>query len=104
MKNVLIFFALIGLFSFASYEPRNSTAEVEQIQGCYIFTDSRPVREYKYLGTCKYDGTFGGSPQYQNVRDKLIKRIKKTYPEADGIIFNLHDGGQDRCDAIKFNQ
>ncbi|MFN4247552.1 MAG: hypothetical protein ACK4EY_07500 [Flavipsychrobacter sp.] len=103
MRHTILFITFLLLVSFtASYEPRNSTAEVEQVQGCYIFIDSRPVKEYKYLGTVK--STFSwGSGQYQDVRDKLIKRIKKEYPEADGIIFHFHDGGQDRADAIRFN-
>lgn len=82
------------------FEPSNSTAEVVQVQGCYIFSDSKPVREYKYLGTVKSRNTSSG--QYQAVRDNIIKKIKKEYPEADGIILNLHDGGVDIGDAIKF--
>jgi len=104
VRNIILFIIFLLLVSFtANYEPRNSTAEVEQVQGCYIFIDSRPVKEYKYLGTCKYTIAWVGSGQYQDVRNRLIKRIKKEYPEADGIIFHFHDGGEDRADAIKFN-
>ena len=103
MKNILLIIVAFVLTSFAiGYEPKNSTAEVEQIQGCYIFVDSRPIKKYEYLGTCKYTIALA-STQYQSVRDKLIKKIKKEYPDADGIIFHFHDGGQDRADAIKFD-
>jgi len=45
--------------------------------------------------------SLSGSGQYQSVRDKLIKKLRKEYPEANGAIFNFHDGGTDMCDAIR---
>ncbi|MCA4899518.1 MAG: hypothetical protein ACK514_10920 [Bacteroidota bacterium] len=82
-------------------ETKKSHAEVDQYQGIYVFTDSKPLKEYEYLGTVKL--TLGlGSGQYQNVRNVLIKRAKKDYPQADGLIMNFKDGGTDRADAIKF--
>jgi len=89
-------------FKVANYEPKNSTAEVDQYQGFYIFVDSKPVKEYEYLGTLQYGMSLMGSGQYQDVRDKLIKKAKKEYPKADGLIFTFKDGGTDRCDAISF--
>ncbi len=106
MKRV-IFGTLIGVtltsllaLTVASYEPRNSTAEVDQIQGYCIFINAKPVKEYKYIGTVKSVMTLG-SGQFQDVRDKLIRKAKKEYPEGDGLIFNFHDGGTDKCDVIK---
>ncbi len=106
MKRV-IFGTLIGVtltsllaLTVASYEPRSSTAEVDQIQGYCIFINAKPVKEYKYIGTVKSVMTLG-SGQFQDVRDKLIRKAKKEYPEGDGLIFNFHDGGTDKCDVIK---
>jgi hypothetical protein len=45
-----------------------------------------------------------GSGQFQDVRDVLLKKLKKEYPQANGVIFNFHDGGTDKCDAIKFKE
>ncbi|MDF7817665.1 hypothetical protein P1X15_08660 [Runella sp. MFBS21] len=84
----------------ASYEPRSSTAEVGQIQGYYIFVNSKPVKEYKYIGTVKSSMTWG-SGQFQDVRDKLIRKAKKEYPDGDGLIFNFYDGRTDKCNVIK---
>jgi hypothetical protein len=80
MKKIIIGCLIgIGLTSLvalkgANYEPKKATGEVEQMQGLYIFTDSKPVLDYEYLGTVKV--TFALDAQYQGVRDKLIKKAK----------------------------
>ncbi len=109
MKKNVFFFALGLLFAGASaftihsIDLKKSTAEVEQLQGLYIFTDSKPLMEYEYLGTVSNKGSLGlGDTQYSGVRDKLISRCKKDYPQADGIIFTFKSGGTDRADAIRF--
>lgn len=101
--------ALAGLFSFTylrtAYDARKSTAEVEQIQGLYVFIDSKPVLEYDYLGTINGTGGRGAlNPQYTVIRDAILKRAKKDYPAADGIILHLNAGGKDRADVIKFKE
>ena len=56
---------------------KNNTSEVNQFEGLLIFTDSKPVKSYEYLGTVKSNtGGFGGS-QYEDVRKRLIKNSKK---------------------------
>ena len=45
-------------FKVANYEVRKNTAEVNQMQGLWIFTDSRPVQEYNYLGSVKTSSIF----------------------------------------------
>lgn len=93
--------ALTALFSFrAIYEAKKNTAEVDQAEGIYIFTDCTPVKDFEFLGTVKNTFSFGG--QYQEVRDKLIKKAKKDYPTAEGILIRLKDGGTDKAEAIKF--
>jgi hypothetical protein len=42
--------------------------------------------------------------QNETVRNNLIKRARKTYPNADGVILNLNKRGLDNCYAIKFKQ
>ncbi|GAB4457020.1 MAG: hypothetical protein OHK0036_20720 [Bacteroidia bacterium] len=105
-KNIstlaIISVIVLIMFSFKtiSYEPKLNTAEVEQFEGIYVFVDSKPVREYDYLGTEKVVFTLG-SGQYRDIRDKLIKKVKKEYPQANGIIFHFNEGGADKADAIK---
>lgn len=86
-------------FSYYEYVVKKNTAEVEYMDGLYIFTDSKPVSEFEYLGTSKV--TFGlGSTQYSSVRNMLIKKIKKEYKDANGVIFHFENGGTDKADAI----
>lgn len=87
-------------FKAINYEPNKSTAEVYQYEGLYIFVDSKPVKEYQYLGTVK---TYGwGNNQYVSLKDRLIYKTKKDYPQADAIIITFKSGAADVADAIKF--
>jgi hypothetical protein len=95
-----ICFTTIFAFTVVNYEPKRSTAEVEQYQGLYIFVDSKPVIEYEYLGTVKGTLTFGDT-QYTGCRNRMIKKCKKEYPNADGLIITFKSGGTDMADAIK---
>lgn len=101
--GTLLGFTLSALFAFTimNYEPKKSTGEVEQFQDLYIFVDSKPVMEYEYLGTVKSTLSLGDS-QYTGVRDRIIKKVKKDYPQADAIIITFKSGGSDEADAIKF--
>lgn len=109
MKQVS-FFVLGVVFSLcfagapttsASHDIKKNCAEVQQLQGLYIFMDSKPLTEYKYLGTVK--ASSGWSGQYQAVRDKLIKKAKDDFKDADGLILNFVKDGVDKADVIKFN-
>lgn len=82
-------------------------ATVNQYEGVYVFSDCKPAREYDYLGTVKPKGRGmdllgANSNQYSDLRDRLIKAVKKEYPAADGLILNLKDGGVDKADVVKF--
>lgn len=78
------FTALVGA-GVAEYVVSKKTADVNQERGLYIFTDSKPVNEYVYLGKVKATLTWQG--QYQEVIPVLVKKAKKEYPLAEGIIY-----------------
>jgi hypothetical protein len=105
MKKISIGFIigifLLSLFSFKiiSYEPRNNTAEVEQIQGVNVFIGSRPVKEYEFLGNVKSGGVVM-SKDYEDLMPKMVKKAVEKYPKADGVIFK--GGSIYECDAIRF--
>jgi hypothetical protein len=104
MKKIIfatVLFIAVG-FSTNHYTSDKATATVNQVQGVYIFIDSKPVAEYTYLGTVDTKGIATDNPQYTIIRDKLIGRIKKDWPAADGVIFSFNAGGRDHADAIKF--
>jgi len=92
---------LIGL-SATLLNKENAIAEVNQQQGFYLFVDSKPKADYDFLGTVKF--SFGFSTQYQSVRDGLIKKARKKFPDGDGIIFYFNNGGIDKADVIKFGK
>jgi hypothetical protein len=96
----LSIFILISFTISSTYESKNSTAEVEQVSGIYIFVDSKPVKEYEVLGTVKI-AVMRSGPEYIWVRDHLIKKIKKNFPEANGAIFDFNVPGSNNCDAIR---
>ncbi|MBK8086847.1 MAG: hypothetical protein IPK31_02100 [Chitinophagaceae bacterium] len=101
-----LFLTFMVAFNIATYQANKSSAEVDQINGCFLFVNSKPVLPYDYLGTVELTKKdvrkTPGTGQYQHARDLLIKKIKEQFPQAEGIIFNFHDGGIDKADALKF--
>ena len=92
-------------FSFIpAHKPNtNNQATVNQEQGLYLFTDCKPVNDYEFLGTVQGKSAMSiSNEQYIDVRNLLIKRVKKEFPKADGIIFHFDNGGRDAADAIFF--
>ena len=98
---ILILALLASFTNIVTYEAKKSTADVEQFQGLYVFTNSKPVMEYDYLGTVKSTGMFQDA-NYVSVRDRLVKRAKKDFPTADGIILDLKRNAADQASVIKF--
>lgn len=107
-KKFLIGAAFIAVLSLSAFtgvkmhEIKNSSAEVDMIEGYYIFVDAKPIKEFEYLGTVSTGGISFGDSQYTGVRDRLIKKAKKDYPKADALIFSFHSGEKDKVDAIRF--
>lgn len=89
------------MIKFKNKDAKNNLAKVEQFQGLYIFTDCTPTKDNNYIETVKFSGGFGSS-QYTNVRDILIRKVKRKYPDAEGIVLKLVSGGKDLGDVIKF--
>ncbi len=87
-------------FSVIRYTPSYSTSEVLKIDGLFIFSDSKPVMPHDSLGVV--DLGFVSGTQYETVRNNLLKRAKRAYPNADGIILNLNKKGLDNYYVIKF--
>lgn len=105
MKKVILSIAIVlSIASIFAFKPSiNNTATVNQEQGVYLFVESTPVSEFIYLGDVKNSVRFSnGSGQFSDVKKKLLKACKKEYPQANGLIFHLVDGGVDHADAILF--
>jgi hypothetical protein len=85
------------------YETSHKTADVNLYQGITVFTDCNPVMAYDNLGdvTVKSTGGFGDDT-YNGKRDGAIKKLKKDFPNADGIILSFGTNGRVNAIAIKF--
>jgi len=92
---------LIGLSAFSVIGKEKYYASPNRVQGLYVYVDAEPVGDYKSLGIVKK--TVGLSGQYTSVRDGLIKKAVKDYPEADAIIISFNSLGSDKAEVIKFD-
>jgi len=96
-KNIIIMkklqFVLLAVFtvglllsSSVTDNQNESYAEVDKVDGIYIFHFCEPIKEYDYLGTISLKVVWSNSP------DKLIsvmtKKCKNMYPNGEGIIIS----------------
>jgi hypothetical protein len=106
MKTKILLAACVAVFLFSAFTvlTDKNKAVVSQIEGYYIFTDCKPEAEYIYLGEVHTPAVnlFRTQQQYTDIRNLLIKKAKKEYPRADGLIFTMVSGGQDKCEAVQF--
>lgn len=89
MKSKLLIALLvvaIGVVSFTQQNPK-ALAEVQQMQGLYVFTDSKPLAEYEYMGTVK-TGPMVVSAKHRAIMGTLLENARKEYPEGNGIILS----------------
>lgn len=87
------------IIKFKDGQKNKERAKVEQYQGVYIFIDCKPISETTYLGTVKK--TIGFSSQYTAIRDALLKKCKKEFNDAEGLLMKFVEGGSDTGDAVK---
>ena len=104
MKYLPSLLALIIIMSAAFYPAATnqdiSLARVDKKQNMYIFIMSEPVAEYEYLGSEKKTVTWTGQPD--ELFNSVMKKVKKRYPEANGIIFTTMD--MDKVDVIRLKE
>jgi hypothetical protein len=106
MKNKLIGMVVGGslatLFAFqwATHSADHSAAQSTMVEGFYIFSDSKPVMAHDTLGIVTLG--FVKDTQYESIRDNLIRRARKSYGEANGLILQLSKKGLDQCVVIQF--
>lgn len=88
------------LIKFKDGTSDHSLAKVNAHMGVLVFTDCRPVNTYSFVGKISRAG--GLSSDYNNLRDKLIRKAKDKYPSVQGIIPRFVTGGSDSAEAIRF--
>ena len=88
-------------FKVVNFVPNPSTAEVNKIEGLYVFTDSKPVMHYDSIGTLEIG--FIADTQYESIRGNFIKKAKHKFPNANGLIMKFDKKGIDKCVVIRIN-
>ena len=93
---------IISGYNLSDVEKRQKAlADVHKYLGLYMFNDNEPLCKYIVLGRVKV--TMNWSSEYEGVRNHLIKKVLKRYPNADAVLLEMSDGGVDRAAAIKFS-
>lgn len=102
MKKTIITAACLLLMALQmqaqTITAKHSDATVNQMQGVYIFMYCKPVAEYTYLGSIKIKVAWSGQPE--EMLNITLRKLKKDYPGADGIIFT--SAQMEMIDVIKF--
>jgi hypothetical protein len=106
MKKNLIIFSLIGTIlltltsaAFKLSEINKTAATVEQNQNISIFSYSKPIAKYDIIGSVKVPTIC--SDKAGDRLEILIKRAKKEFPSAEGLIINGFFGV---AEVIKFKE
>ncbi len=97
------FASLIGLMCLiASFVPMQNDnkdmAKIDPVEGVSVFYQCKPVAASDYVGTIKVGVTM--TNKTSDCLRALVKKVKKDYPGADGII--ITDPDFQKADAIKF--
>lgn len=70
----------------STFDPKLAVSTVEKIQGLYIFAYGSPQAKNKVIGTI--DLPWQNSDYWLTI-EKMIKKAKKTYPTASGLIIKV---------------
>jgi hypothetical protein len=93
--------SILLAFTIENFKPNSSTAEVNKIEGFYIFTDCKPVIQYDSLGTIEIG--FIADTQYESIRANFIKKARNKFPNANGLLLKFNKKGVDKCVVIRIN-
>ena len=94
--------AILLLLSVGSYAQQyeKSVARVQKNNGIYVFCDNEPISDYEILDRVKSNTSWSG--QYNEIRNKLIKKAVKSFPNNDGVVISMAKGSTDKAIVIKF--
>ncbi len=100
IENENIVFVQTGYILTDAEQKQKSIANAHKHMGFYIFTDNEPISEYTIIDRVKVSVSWSG--EYEGVRNHLLKKVLKSYPDASGVILDLTNGGSDWATVIKF--
>ena len=88
------------MIKFLNNNEDKSLARVNMHNGVLVFMDCIPVSPYQSLGRIRNIG--GLDPDYNVLRDKLIRKCIKKFSGTQGVIPVFVSGGNDSGEAITF--
>lgn len=112
LKGIILILTVLAVLSWKKFAD-HSEAKANQVQGISIFTDCKPTADYEYIATIKPNvvqmgtNTSGQSGlsvcelTYTQLRDNLIKIMKKKHKEGTGLILYPESNSGD---VIKFKE
>lgn len=90
-----IYFCALGLFllvalaagrvSNQTVEVKPNSAEVESMQGLYVFIHAKPVAPYQTLGT--FSPKLVPSKNAESIIEFMVNKGKDKFPSANAIVF-----------------
>lgn len=95
MKKLFLAFTIMAAMSATAQNTRPAT--VTESSGIYCFVDNIPADQYEFLGEVKIYVLWSSKPKA--VKRALIKKAKKKYPNASGIIWKIEEYS---AEVIKF--
>lgn len=99
IASILLSVAICTSQQQTQQQPINkATAIVDQVEGIYVFVDSKPVAETNYLGSVSI--TFSVSGDNEELKKQLVKKAKSKYATAQAIIIN--SASFDKAEVISF--
>ena len=97
-STVIMLICLLSAFTIL-INSEHSKAIVTQREGIYIFIAATPEADFDVIGSVKV-GAVVMSGKNDDLLNTLIKKARKEYPTAEGVMMN--DVNFDHCDVIKF--
>jgi hypothetical protein len=98
-------FVALGYSFKTIHDLKKSSAEVNEVAGIYIFSDSKPLMEYEVIGEVGLAFATTQSPAHSNLREVFVKKLKDKYPTGEALIFkNDPYGGTHKADVIVFKK
>ena len=91
MKKIVGLLAVAVLMSVSAFSQKPTYyAKVKKLEGIYLYVSSEPVEDYEILGTLQKKGLFW-TGSFSEITNFFLKKCKKEYPKANGIIFSLSE-------------
>jgi hypothetical protein len=69
-------------------------------QGILVFTGSYPLQDYRTLG--RVTKHWSWTREYEEIRDGLIKKARRAYPEAEAVLLKARNGVVYEAEVIAF--